>query len=84
MKCKNTSCPIKEKCSRYSEIVASNYYTDPSITEHGMFKCDKFKGDAADLFFLQFQQAINKSNFIRIVDMQTTTVNKNKKKKRNG
>lgn len=82
MKCKNTSCPIKEKCSRYSEIAASNYYTDPSITEHGMFKCDKYKGDAVELFFLQFQQAVNKSNFMKIVDMQTTTGKKNKNDKK--
>lgn len=82
MKCKNKQCPMKGKCDRFSETATSNYYTDPSITEHGMFKCDKYKGDAADLFFLQFKQTINKSNFMKIVDIQATTGKKNKKDKK--
>lgn len=71
---------MKGKCDRFSETATSNYYTNPSITEHGMFKCGEYKGDAAELFFLQFKQTINKSNFMKIVDIQTTTREKNKKR----
>lgn len=80
-KCSGVDCPVAFRCARYSQkpYRQKSYFTTPPFTiDKGLFKCEMFWGDAADLLFEQLK-SIMSSKPIKKHDK--VTKNKNSRKK---
>jgi len=53
--CNYFGCPLKDKCKRFSAVVQSDYYTNPSYFDKGKFVCDKYIGSPEHYLYEQLQ-----------------------------
>jgi hypothetical protein len=62
-KCSGTRCIIKEKCKRYDPLTTEPKISAPFEIDNGLFKCQMFIGEPADLLIVQLKKLMSAKKY---------------------